>query len=100
MGRGVEETKPRSTWSLNWSRSGINIFDPTVKAYAENGRIKWVVQSRQHANIQLLKQPVEKKIDATMAHFSWPNFKSGDLLFHFEGSYHSHNRPRIILVDQ
>ena len=34
--------------------------------------------------------------DATMAHFSLQNFSPGNLLFHFEGSYHSNNDQGII----
>lgn len=34
--------------------------------------------------------------DATMAHFSLKNFTKGDLLLHFQGSYHSNYDQGII----
>jgi uncharacterized iron-regulated protein len=67
-------------------------FDPTVKAYAEmadkmGGHIP--------ANM-LYIQTAQAAKDATMAHFSLKNFSPGDLLFHFEGSYHSNYKQGII----
>jgi uncharacterized iron-regulated protein len=67
-------------------------FDPTVKAYAEMGD-----KMGGHVPPNMLNiQTAQAAKDATMAHFSLANFKSGDLLFHFEGSYHSNNDQGII----
>jgi hypothetical protein len=41
-------------------------------------------------------QTAQASKDATMAHFSLNNFNQGDLLFHFEGSYHSNYNQGII----
>jgi hypothetical protein len=41
-------------------------------------------------------QTAQASKDATMAYFSVKNFNQGDLLFHFEGSYHSNYQQGII----
>lgn len=67
-------------------------FDPTVKAYAEMSD-----KMGGHVPDNMLNiQTAQAAKDATMAHFSLKNFKKGDLLFHFEGSYHSNNDQGII----
>jgi hypothetical protein len=45
-------------------------------------------------------QTAQASKDATMAYFSVKNFNQGDLLFHFEGSYHSNYQQGIIWWDQ
>ncbi|PTM10723.1 MAG: hypothetical protein DA407_03075 [Bacteroidetes bacterium] len=67
-------------------------FDPTVKAYAEMADHMGGHVPPNMLNIQI----AQASKDATMAHFSIKNFKPGDLLFHFEGSYHSNNNQGII----
>lgn len=67
-------------------------FDPTVKAYAEMAD-----NMGGHVPDNMLNiQTAQASKDATMAHFSVKNFNPGNLLFHFEGSYHSDNRQGII----
>jgi uncharacterized iron-regulated protein len=67
-------------------------FDPTVKAYAEMAD-----NMGGHVPDNMLNiQTAQAAKDATMAHFSVKNFNPGDLLFHFEGSYHSNNDQGII----
>lgn len=67
-------------------------FDPTVKAYAEMADNMGEHVPPNMLNIQI----AQATKDATMAHFSLQNFKSGDFLFHFEGSYHSNYNQGII----
>ena len=67
-------------------------FDPTVKAYAE-------MADKMGGHIpenMLYIQIAQASKDATMAHFSLKNFSPGDLLFHFEGAYHSNYKQGII----
>jgi uncharacterized iron-regulated protein len=67
-------------------------FDPTVKAYAEMAD-----HMGEHVPPNMLNiQTAQAAKDATMAHFSLNNFKAGDFLFHFEGSYHSNYSQGII----
>jgi uncharacterized iron-regulated protein len=67
-------------------------FDPTVKAYA-----KMADKMGGHIPANMLYiQTAQAAKDATMAHFSLKNFSPGDLLFHFEGSYHSNYKQGII----
>ncbi|QVY65204.1 ChaN family lipoprotein [Polaribacter sp. Q13] len=67
-------------------------FDPTVKAYAEMAD-----KMGGHVPPNMLNiQTAQAAKDATMAHFSLKNFKKGDLLLHFEGSYHSNYEQGII----
>lgn len=67
-------------------------FDPTVKAYAEMADMMGGHVPPNMLNIQI----AQASKDATMAHFSIQNFKPGDFLFHFEGSYHSNYDQGII----
>ncbi|SHI86868.1 ChaN family lipoprotein [Pseudozobellia thermophila] len=67
-------------------------FDPTVKAYAE-------MASNMGGHVppnMLNMQMAQAAKDATMAHFSLKNFNKGDLLLHFQGSYHSNYDQGII----
>ncbi|MCP3929574.1 MAG: ChaN family lipoprotein [Bacteroidetes bacterium] len=67
-------------------------FDPTVKAYAEMADMMG-----EHVPPNMLNiQTAQASKDATMAHFCIKNFYKGDLLFHFEGSYHSNYNQGII----
>jgi uncharacterized iron-regulated protein len=67
-------------------------FDPTVKAYAEMAD-----NMGGHVPPNMLNiQTAQAAKDATMAHFSVKNFTAGNLLFHFEGSYHSNYEQGII----
>jgi len=67
-------------------------FDPTVKAYAEMADMMG-----EHVPDNMLNiQTAQASKDATMAHFSIENFNQGDLLFYFEGSYHSNYKQGII----
>jgi uncharacterized iron-regulated protein len=67
-------------------------FDPTAKAYAEMAN-----NMGGHIPPNMLNmQTAQASKDATMAYFSLKNFNQGDLLFHFEGSYHSNYQQGII----
>ncbi len=67
-------------------------FDPTVKAYAEMAD-----NMGGHVPPNMLNiQTAQAAKDATMAYFSVKNFSPGNLLFHFEGSYHSNYDQGII----
>ena len=67
-------------------------FDPTVKAYAEMAD-----HMGDHVPPNMLNiQTAQAAKDATMAHFALNNFSKGNLLFHFEGSYHSNYGQGII----
>lgn len=69
-----------------------NLFDPTVKAYAEMAS-----KMGGHVPPNMLNiQTAQAAKDATMAYFSLKNFREGDLLLHFEGSYHSNYNQGII----
>jgi hypothetical protein len=67
-------------------------FDPTAKAYAEMA----TKMGRHIPQNMLNMQTAQASKDATMAYFSVKNFNQGDLLFHFEGSYHSNYQQGII----
>lgn len=67
-------------------------FDPTVKAYAEMGKAMGDHIPPNMLNIQT----AQAAKDATMAHFSIESFQPGNLLFHFQGSYHSNYSQGII----
>ena len=67
-------------------------FDPTVKAYAEMADMMGGHVPPNMLNIQA----AQAAKDATMAHFALKNYKQGDFLFHFEGSYHSNYDQGII----
>jgi hypothetical protein len=45
-------------------------------------------------------QTAQASKDATMAYFSVKNFNQGDLLFHFEGSYHSNYQQGIWWINK
>ena len=67
-------------------------FDPTVKGYAEMAD-----QMEGHIPTNMLNiQTAQAAKDATMAHFVLKNYKKGDFLFHFEGTYHSDYSQGII----
>lgn len=67
-------------------------FDPEVKAYAEMAN-----HMGGHVPPNMLNiQTAQASKDATMAHFSIKNFNEGDLLLHFQGSYHSNYDQGII----
>ena len=67
-------------------------FDPTVKAYAEMAD-----HMGGHVPPNMLNiQTAQAAKDATMAHFSLKNFTSGNLLLHFQGSYHSNYEQGIV----
>lgn len=69
-----------------------NLFDPTVKAYAEMAS-----KMGGHVPPNMLNiQTAQAAKDATMAYFSLKNFNEGDLLLHFQGSYHSNYNQGII----
>ena len=91
--KGMDALKELSPEALDMIGPDLEaFFDPTVKAYAEmadkmNGHIP-----PNMLNIQI----AQASKDATMAHFSLKNFKSGDFLFHFQGSYHSNYNQGII----
>tara|TARA_Y100001935_G_scaffold121525_1_gene100545 strand:+ start:8696 stop:9580 length:885 start_codon:yes stop_codon:yes gene_type:complete len=68
------------------------LFDPTVKAYAEMAE-----HMGEHVPPNMLNiQTAQASKDATMAHFSLINFEPGNLLLHFQGSYHSNYDQGII----
>ena len=67
-------------------------FDPTEKAYAEMADKMGGHVPPNMLNIQI----AQASKDATMAHFSLKNFNPGDLLLHFQGSYHSNYDQGII----
>ena len=68
------------------------LFDPTVKAYAEMADKMGGHVPTNMLNIQI----AQASKDATMAYFSLKNFSPGDLLLHFQGSYHSNYDQGII----
>lgn len=67
-------------------------FDPTVKAYADMAEMMGPHMSFNVLHMQM----AQASKDATMAHFSLKNYQPGNLLFHFEGSYHSNYGQGII----
>ncbi|PNW29873.1 ChaN family lipoprotein [Formosa algae] len=67
-------------------------FDPTVKAYAEMAKNMGGHVPPNMLNIQM----AQASKDATMAHFALKNFSEGELLLHFQGSYHSNYSQGII----
>lgn len=67
-------------------------FDPTIKAYAEMAE-----NMGGHVPDNMLNiQTAQAAKDATMAYFSLKNFNQANLLFHFQGSYHSNYDQGII----
>lgn len=91
--KGMEALKELSSEALEMISPELeNLFDPTVKAYAEMADKMGSHVPQNMLNIQLS----QASKDATMAHFSLKNFNPGDLLFHFQGSYHSNYNQGII----
>ena len=91
--KGIEALKELSPEALEMIGPDLEkYFDPTVKAYAEMADMMGGHVPPNMLNIQT----AQASKDATMAHFSLKNYKSGDLLFHFQGSYHSNYDQGII----
>lgn len=91
--KGIEALKELSPEALAMIGPDLEkYFDPTVKAYAEMADMMGGHVPPNMLNIQT----AQASKDATMAHFSVKNFTEGDLLFHFEGSYHSNYNQGII----
>lgn len=91
--KGIEVLKELSPEALAMIGPDLETyFDPTVKAYAEMADMMGGHVPPNMLNIQT----AQAAKDATMAHFSLINFKPGDFLFHFEGSYHSNYNQGII----
>ncbi len=67
-------------------------FDPTVSCYANMAKSMGGHVPPNMYNMQL----AQAAKDATMAQFSVQNFKKGDLLLHFNGSYHSNYKQGIV----
>jgi uncharacterized iron-regulated protein len=90
---GIDALKELSPKALALIGPDLNkYFDPTVKAYAEMAD-----NMGGHIPPNMLNiQTAQAAKDATMAHFSLKNFYTGNLLFHFEGSYHSNYGQGII----
>ena len=90
---GIDALKELSPEALKMIGPDLEkYFDPTVKAYAEMADMMGGHVPPNMLNIQT----AQASKDATMAHFSLQNFKPGDFLFHFEGSYHSNYEQGII----
>lgn len=90
---GIGALKELSPQALSMIEPDLEkYFDPTIKAYAEMAENMGAHVPKNMLNIQTS----QASKDATMAHFSLINFKPGDFLFHFEGSYHSNYRQGII----
>ena len=91
--KGMDALKELSPEALAMISPDLETYlDLNVKAYSEmadniSGHIPPSM-----LNIQI----AQASKDATMAHFSLKNFKPGDFLFHFEGSYHSDFNQGII----
>ena len=91
--KGIDALKELSPEALAMIGPDLEkYFDPTVKAYAEMSDMMGGHVPPNMLNIQT----AQAAKDATMAHFSIKNFNKGDLLFHFEGSYHSNYNQGII----
>ena len=91
--KGIDALKELSPEALAMIGPDLEkYFDPTVKAYAEMADMMGGHVPPNMLNIQT----AQAAKDATMAHFSLKNFNKGDLLFHFEGSYHSNYEQGII----
>ena len=91
--KGMDALKELSPEALAMIGSDLEtFFDPTVKAYAEMADKMGGHIPENMLNIQI----AQASKDATMAHFSLKNFSPGDLLFHFEGAYHSNYKQGII----
>ena len=91
--KGMDALKELSPEGLDMIGPDLEtFFDPTVKAYAEMADKMGGHVPPNMLNIQI----AQASKDATMAHFSLKNFKPGDFLFHFGGSYHSNYNQGII----
>jgi len=91
--KGMEALKELSPEALELIGPDLEkYFDPTVKAYAEMAEMMGGHVPDNMLNIQT----AQAAKDATMAHFAVKNFSAGDLLFHFNGSYHSNYEQGII----
>ncbi len=91
--KGIDALKELSPEALEMIGPDLEThFDPTVKAYAE---MKDNMGGHVPPNM-LNIQTAQAAKDATMAHFALENFKPGNLLFHFNGSYHSNYSQGII----
>ena len=91
--KGIEALKALQPEALELIGPDLELyFDPTVKAYAEMAD-----NMGGHVPPNMLNiQTAQAAKDATMAHFSLENFNKGNLLLHFEGSYHSNYEQGII----
>jgi len=91
--KGIEALKELSPEALSMIGPDLEkYFDPTVRAYAEMEEAMG-----EHAPSNMLNiQTAQASKDATMAHFALKNYKEGDFLLHFEGSYHSNYDQGII----
>jgi uncharacterized iron-regulated protein len=91
--KGIDALKELSPEALAMIGPDLEkFFDPSVKAYAEMADMMGGHVPPNMLNIQT----AQASKDATMAHFSLQNYTPGDLLFHFEGSYHSNYDQGII----
>lgn len=91
---GMDALKELSPQALEMISPDLEkYFDPTVKAYADMAEM---MESHALSFNVLHMQMAQASKDATMAHFSLKNFKPGNLLFHFEGFYHSNYGQGII----
>ncbi len=91
--KGIDALKELSPEALAMIGPDLEkYFDPTVKAYAEMADM---MGGHVPPNMLYIQTSQASK-DATMAHFSLQNYKPGDLMFHFEGSYHSNYEQGII----
>ncbi|WP_299778995.1 ChaN family lipoprotein [uncultured Formosa sp.] len=91
--KGIDGLKELSPEALELIGPDLEtFFDPTVKAYAEMADNMGGHVPPNMLNIQM----AQAAKDATMAHFSLKNFEQGNLLLHFEGSYHSNYEQGII----
>jgi uncharacterized iron-regulated protein len=68
-------------------------YDPDLPGYKRMLKMKHTPGMKQH-NKNLPKAQAIK--DATMAHFIIENRGKGDLLLHFNGTYHSNNKEGIV----
>ncbi len=69
-------------------------YDPEVACYKQMSEMMAGMPGARHKKSYIAEAQAIK--DATMAHFILNNLKSGDLFFHFNGSYHSDNYEGIV----
>jgi uncharacterized iron-regulated protein len=67
-------------------------YDPELKGY--KGLVKMMAESGSHDTLNIGKAQAVK--DATMAYSILQNWKEGDILIHYNGSYHSDNFEGIV----